>query len=164
MNVVVNVTAPKPWVLLAAIVVLTCAAFFSAADAFGDSRSKARRIHDRIAGVPPSDAVLDDLVLTINAAPGIQGEIDAAFEAMDNAGFYNVTLKNFVAPWTNRDGDVFVPLNDYTATVSGDGAREQRLSRNTLRRHSFCRLQRHLHKQFKRPLSGAGRRQRRSQR
>ena len=33
--------------------------------------------------------------------------------------FYNVTLKNFVAPWTNRDGDVFVPLNDYTATVIG---------------------------------------------
>jgi hypothetical protein len=29
----------------------------------------------------------------------------------------NVTLKNFVAPWTNRM--VFVPLNDYPATVIG---------------------------------------------
>ena len=28
-------------------------------------------------------------------------------------------LKNFVAPWTNRDRSVFVPLNDYTATVIG---------------------------------------------
>jgi hypothetical protein len=30
-----------------------------------------------------------------------------------------VTLKNFVAPWTSRDQSVFVPLNDYTATVIG---------------------------------------------
>lgn len=119
MNDVVNVAAPKPWALLAAIVVLTCGAFFSAADVSADSRSKARRIHDRIAGVPPSDIVLGDLVTTIDATPGIQGEINAAFEAMDNPGFYNVTLKNFVAPWTNRDDNVFVPLNDYTATVVG---------------------------------------------
>ena len=33
--------------------------------------------------------------------------------------FYNVTLKNFVTPWTNRDQTVFAPLNDYTATVIG---------------------------------------------
>jgi hypothetical protein len=28
-------------------------------------------------------------------------------------------LKNFAAPWTNRDQSVFVPLNDYIATVVG---------------------------------------------
>jgi hypothetical protein len=33
--------------------------------------------------------------------------------------FYNVTLKNFATPWTNRDQSVFEPLNDYTATVIG---------------------------------------------
>jgi hypothetical protein len=38
---------------------------------------------------------------------------------MDNVNFYNVTLKNFAAPWTNRDQSVFVPLNDYIATVIG---------------------------------------------
>ena len=38
---------------------------------------------------------------------------------MDNASFYNVTLKNFAAPWTNRDQNVFVPLNDYVALVVG---------------------------------------------
>jgi hypothetical protein len=43
----------------------------------------------------------------------------AANIAMDNPNFYNVTLKNFVAPWTNRDQNVFVPLNDYIATVIG---------------------------------------------
>jgi hypothetical protein len=45
--------------------------------------------------------------------------IDAAFSAMEHPAFYNVTLKNFAAPWTNRESNVFVPLNDYTATVIG---------------------------------------------
>ena len=39
---------------------------------------------------------------------------------MDNPSFYyDVTLKNFATPWTNRDQTVFAPLNDYTATVIG---------------------------------------------
>jgi hypothetical protein len=38
---------------------------------------------------------------------------------MDNPAFYSVTLRNWVAPWTNEDADVFVALNDYTATVIG---------------------------------------------
>ena len=29
----------------------------------------------------------------------------AAYVAMGNKNFYSVTLKNFVAPWTNRDAD-----------------------------------------------------------
>ncbi|MBV8783729.1 MAG: hypothetical protein JOZ67_06055, partial [Gammaproteobacteria bacterium] len=33
--------------------------------------------------------------------------------------FYNVTLKNLVIPWTNRDQTVFAPFNDYAATVIG---------------------------------------------
>ena len=33
--------------------------------------------------------------------------------------FYNVTLKNFAAPWTNEAQTVFTPLNDYSATVIG---------------------------------------------
>jgi len=43
----------------------------------------------------------------------------AAYIAMKDVNFYNVTLKNFAAPWTNRDRSVFVPLNDYIATVIG---------------------------------------------
>jgi hypothetical protein len=38
---------------------------------------------------------------------------------MNDKNFYNVTLKNFAAPWTNRYRSVFVPLNDYIATVIG---------------------------------------------
>ena len=33
--------------------------------------------------------------------------------------FYDVTLKEFINPWTNRNQSAFVPFNDYTATVIG---------------------------------------------
>ena len=39
--------------------------------------------------------------------------------ASGSSSFYNVTVKNFAAPWTNEAQDVFVPLNDYSATVIG---------------------------------------------
>jgi hypothetical protein len=76
---------------------------------------QAARIYNRLAGVPPSDAVLTQMVTLIsNGNP--QG---AAQLAMTNSGFYNVTLRNFIAPATNRAQSAFVPLNDYTATVIG---------------------------------------------
>lgn len=88
------------------------------ATAYAGSREQAQRIHERIAGVPASETVLSDMEDMISGAqPG--GATAAAGLAMDNANFYNVTLKNFAAPWTNRDQSVFVPLNDYIATVIG---------------------------------------------
>jgi len=45
--------------------------------------------------------------------------VDAALIATKDHKFYNDTLRNMAAPWTNRDQSVFVPLNDYTATVIG---------------------------------------------
>jgi hypothetical protein len=76
---------------------------------------QAVRIHNRIAGVPPSATVLANMVAALNS-----GDTATAVKyATDNPNFYNVTLKNFAAPWTNRDQTVFVPLNDYTATVIG---------------------------------------------
>ncbi len=78
-------------------------------------REQAKQLHDRLAGVPPSDSVLTQMAADIaaNNAPA------AAQLAMANKNFYNVTLKNFVTPWTSRDRSVFLPLNDYTATVIG---------------------------------------------
>jgi len=88
------------------------------ATAYGGSREQAQRIHERIAGVPPSVTTLSDMQDMIDGVqPG--GASGAAGLAMDNVNFYNVTLKNFAAPWTNRDQSVFVPLNDYIATVIG---------------------------------------------
>ncbi len=86
-----------------------------AATATAGPREQARRIHDRIAGVPPASDVLDTMAASI-AGGDAQS---AAYLAMDNPEFYNVTLKNLAAPWTNRDRTVFVPLNDYIATVIG---------------------------------------------
>ncbi len=76
---------------------------------------QAKRIYDRLAGVPPSNSVLLDMKAKIDA----NNAIGAAYEAMDNPAFYNATLKNWATPWTNRDGNKFAPLNDYTATVIG---------------------------------------------
>jgi len=79
------------------------------------SAEQARRIHERLTGVPPSG---DDFILMRDAITNGDAT-GAAYIAMNNVNFYNVTLKNFAAPWTNRDQSVFVPLNDYIATVIG---------------------------------------------
>ena len=87
----------------------------ASASAAAGPREQARRIHERLAGVPPSEAVLADMQADVAGGTAT----DAAYTAMDNSSFYSVTLKNFAAPWTNEDRSVFVPLNDYTATVIG---------------------------------------------
>jgi hypothetical protein len=79
------------------------------------AREQAKRIHDRIAGVPPTAAVLDQMATLVGNGDA-QG---AARIAMQSKSFYNATLKNWITPWTNRDQTVFAPLNDYTATVIG---------------------------------------------
>ena len=78
-------------------------------------REQAKRIHDRLAGVPPTEAVLQAMENDIAGGNALA----AANRAMDNPNFYNVTLKNYSAPWTNRAQSVFVPLNDYMATFIG---------------------------------------------
>lgn len=100
------------------LLVLGASALFSWQSVSAGSLEQAKRIHDRLAGVPPSESVLLLMKEDIDNNPS-NGLMLAAERAMDNDGFYNVTLKNWAAPWTNRDFDVFVPLNDYIATVIG---------------------------------------------
>jgi len=104
-------------------VVLCCAlplvlgVFFcaGAATAQMDDVDRARRMHDRLAGVPPDDVTLQTMATDIG-----NGRADVAAElAMQNPAFYNVSLKNFVTPWTNEEQTVYAPLNDYTATIIG---------------------------------------------
>jgi len=109
-----------------AMSVLTVAMLATAVTANAGPREQAKRIHDRLAGVPPTEAVLtqmENVIQTNGSDPvcpsGVTGARCAAYIAMDNTYFYNATLKNWVAPWTNRFSDVFVPLNDYIATVIG---------------------------------------------
>src|SRR5215813_6623932 len=93
----------------AACALVLCAHAVSAAV----SPEQAKRIFDRITGVPPTQAQIDSMV-------ALGDPVQAALQiAAEDPNFYNVTLKNFVTPWTNRDQTVFAPLNDYTATVIG---------------------------------------------
>jgi hypothetical protein len=99
------------------VVVVACGvlALLQAGAAAADARSQAKRMHDRLAGVPPTEAVLTAMAGDIAAGR----PADAAERAMQHRAFYEVTLKNFAMPWTNRDQTVFAPLNDYVATVIG---------------------------------------------
>lgn len=97
-----------PYVGLAALLAISSASF-------AGSREQALQIHNRIAGVPPTETVLAQMSAEIDA-----GKVaDAVRIAMENEAFYSVTLKNLATPWTNRDRTIFAPLNDYTATVIG---------------------------------------------
>ena len=93
---------------------LACLLACVAVAASANDRDKAKRIHDRIAGVPPSEATLDAMAALIPSNPRA-----AAAIATQAPSFYNVTLKNMAVPWTNRDQTVFAPLNDYVATFIG---------------------------------------------
>jgi len=112
----------------AAVMGTLLAGALAASPAHAGPNEQARRIYERIAGVPPSAA---ELATMVGALGGCSGSCNpnnpadyaamqlAAQTATSAATFYNVTLKNMVIPWTNRDQTVFAPLNDYAATVIG---------------------------------------------
>ena len=106
----------------AASLAIALAVLASGQQAFaGDlERAQARRMYDRLTGTPPSPALLNELEAMILSG----GLVNTARYIIDpgsarSKDFYSVTLKNFAAPWTNRDQTIFAPLNDYTATVIG---------------------------------------------
>lgn len=82
---------------------------------YAGPREQAKRIHDRIAGVPPDEATLAAMESAIVG----NNALGAAQMALDHPAFYDVTLKNLITPWTNEAQTVFAPLNDYTATAVG---------------------------------------------
>ncbi|HEV7606976.1 MAG TPA: hypothetical protein VGO61_06550 [Steroidobacteraceae bacterium] len=96
-------------------VALACVLACVAAATSANERDQAKRIHDRIAGVPPSEATLDAMEALVHSG----NAVGAANIATASPSFYNVTLKNMAVPWTNRDQTVFAPLNDYVATFIG---------------------------------------------
>jgi hypothetical protein len=108
-----------------ALGVLLFAAFGNAA--LAGPPEQVKRIYERIAGVPPSAQDMQAMLAAMqNAGGGQNGLLAAAAYVTACQGtvcnaptFYNVTLKNLVIPWTNRDQTVFAPLNDYAATVIG---------------------------------------------
>jgi hypothetical protein len=82
---------------------------------YSGSLEQAKRLYDRIAGVPANEEtliIMSDLISD-------NKEIEAAYVAMESPDFYRTTLKLFATPWTNKDQDIFLPLNDYSATIIG---------------------------------------------
>ncbi len=103
--------------LLAALLVIG-----SASPSLADNRDRAKRIFDRLTGVPPTEAQLVTMVSRMGglaSTPSYNQLLDAADVALDDPAFYNVSLVNFVTPWTNVERTVYADLNDYTATVVG---------------------------------------------
>jgi hypothetical protein len=112
------------------VLVTTAALLSQSLWADEEDRRQAKRIHDRLTGVPATNAIIDDMEdllegTSVNGYAGDTSGKTAAQYAIDTAQnpnaryFYNVTLKNFAAPWTNEEQTVFTSLNDYTATVIG---------------------------------------------
>ncbi len=99
-------------VLGAAACTGTLALLGATAHAQAVTTTQATRIYNRIAGIPPTATELANMQSA--ASP-----LAAALIATNDPKFLNDTIRNMAAPWTNRDQSVFVPLNDYTATVIG---------------------------------------------
>lgn len=94
-------------------------ALLPGAAASADPPDRAKRMYDRLVGVPPTPAQIDQMVAIMGPSPGPDQLEDAARFAIEQPDFYNVSLVNFVTPWTNVERTVFADLNDYTATVIG---------------------------------------------
>lgn len=79
------------------------------------SLDQAKQMHDRLTGVPANATTLAQMQQKIDSGDAV----GAAYLAMQHPDFYRTTLKLFASADTNRDQDVFEPLNDYSATVIG---------------------------------------------
>jgi hypothetical protein len=116
MRQIASCAATTPRLATLAVRAALCAGalalFAGLALAAAPNANQATRIYNRIAGVPPNATELAQMLAAADP-------VTAALIATNDPAFYNGTIRNMAAPWTNRDQSVFVPLNDYTATVVG---------------------------------------------
>ncbi len=85
------------------------------APAFAGANEQAAQLFERLTGTTPNAATLTQMATDISGG----NAIGAANLAMQNPNFYNVTVRNFAQPMSNKPQSLFVPLNDYTATIIG---------------------------------------------
>lgn len=87
--------------------------------ALAGPKEAAWKLHNRLAGVPPvKTATADPLKQMEDLIRAGNGEA-AAQVAISHPNFYNVVLKNWIKPWSNREQTSRDELNDYVATVLG---------------------------------------------
>lgn len=82
-------------------------------------REKAWKLHNRLAGVPPVKSAQRDPLNEMETLISQGRPEDAAMIAVNHPGFYNIVLKNWIKPWSNREQTSRTELNDYVATVIG---------------------------------------------
>jgi hypothetical protein len=101
----------------------------AAASADADSKGQAIRLFDRLAGVPIR--LNDPRPAQMTAALNAGDPMKAAAIATAEASFYNLTVRHFATPMSNKEEDYQRPLNDFIATVIGV-ARDDRDARSLL--------------------------------
>ena len=82
-----------------------------------DSRGQAIRLFDRLAGVPIMAS--DPRLAQMQALIDNHDMVGAAEIASQDDHFFNLTMRRFAAPMSNRNEDPLVQLNDFIATVVG---------------------------------------------
>lgn len=86
------------------------------------NRDKVIALYEALAGVSPSNAEVNHLLPIYSAGNHqlvAQKIVDGDTVVQNMGSFYNVTVKNFAAPWSNEEASTLVPLNDMIATVIG---------------------------------------------
>jgi hypothetical protein len=124
-------------------VALVCLLSLAAVSTVQATPEQAKRMHDRLASIPPNEEMLCAMQLlitggdaagaarlvmqTTNIAAGPTSSFDACDlvddDRIDNdaskKAFYSVSLKDFFTPWSNVEKTTHAPLNDMTATLIG---------------------------------------------
>ena len=86
-----------------------------AGHAYAGARDQAYRVFSRLAGVPPTTSQLDELEGLVQAG-NLSGVAQAA---VDTDQFLEVTVRDFLASFTDRDQSPRVEYNDFIATGTG---------------------------------------------
>ena len=82
-------------------------------------KEAAWKLHNRLAGVPPVKTATADPLKQMEDLIKAGNPEAAAAIATSHPNFYNVVLKNWIKPWSNREQTSRDDLNDYVATVLG---------------------------------------------
>ena len=100
--------------LISVVLIMLYANTGLAATALAD-KDIAVLLHNRIAGVPPDQTTLVEMISLLKAGK----KQEAAALATESAAFYNIKLRNMFSAWSNTGARIDIDLNDMVATMIG---------------------------------------------